>query len=318
MTKTQTAAARSRVRPALRALVGGIAMACVLQAAAATKPGASTTTFRGIQVEVIGQGRPVLMIPGFNSAGETWRKTCEALQADRVQCHIVTLPGFAGQPAAKDATPGAWTADMGDRLLAYVREHKLDRPVAMGHSLGGFLAMDMAVKQPQAFERLVIVDSLPFYSAAFNPVATPEMMKPMAEAARAGMLGQDDDAFRAALPMHLRGMTRDPAGIQTLTAWSLASDRATSGQAMYELMTRDLRGEVAAIRVPTLVLGAWAAYQPMGATEASTRGVFEAGYRQLPGVRIEMSKAGYHFLMWDDPSWLQAQVRGFIGADAQQ
>ena len=313
---TTLTTARSSVRPVLRALVGGIAMAVAMHAGASTS--STITTYRGIQVEVVGEGRPVLMIPGFNSAGDTWRKTCEALQADRVQCHIVTLPGFAGQPAAKDAKPGAWTSDMGDRLLAYVRERKLQHPVAMGHSLGGFLAMDMAVKQPQAFERLVIVDSLPFYSAAFNPVATPELMKPMAEATRAGMQGQDDASFRAALPMHLRGMTRDPAGIQTLTTWSLASDRATSGQAMYELMTRDLRGEVAAIRVPTLVLGAWAAYQPMGASEASTRGVFEAGYRQLPGVRIEMSKAGYHFLMWDDPTWLQAQVRGFIGAETRQ
>lgn len=318
MTNSLTAAVRSSVRPALRALVGGIAMAVALQAAAGPPRAATKTTFRGIQVEVVGNGRPVLMIPGFNSAGDTWHKTCEALQADHVQCHIVTLPGFAGQPAAKDATPGAWTSDMGDRLLAYVREHKLERPVAMGHSLGGFLALDMAVKQPQAFERLVIVDSLPFYSAAFNPAATPELMKPVAEAARAGMVGQDDASFRAGLPMHLRGMSRDPAALQTLTAWSLASDRATSGQAIYELMTRDLRADVADIRVPTLVLGAWAAYQPMGATEASTRGVFEAGYRQLPGVRIEMSKAGYHFLMWDDPTWLQAQVRGFIGAETRQ
>lgn len=313
-----TAAVRPSLRPALRALVGGIAMAVALQAGAGTSAAPSKTTYRGIQVEVVGSGRPVLMIPGFNSAGGTWRKTCEALQADQVQCHIVTLPGFAGQPAAKDAKSDAWTSDMGDRLLAYVREHKLERPVAMGHSLGGFLALDMAVKQPQAFERLVIVDALPFYSAAFNPAATPELMKPVADAARAGMVGQDDASFRAGLPMHLRGMTRDPAALQTLTAWSLASDRATSGQAIYELMTRDLRADVAAIRVPTLVLGAWAAYQPMGATEASTRSVFEAGYRQLPGVRIEMSKGGYHFLMWDDAAWLQDQVRDFIDAEAQQ
>jgi hypothetical protein len=31
-------------------------------------------------------------------------------------------------------------------------------------------------------------------------------------------------------------------------------------------------------------------------------------------VRIEMSEGGYHFLMWDDPQWLQSQVRGFLEA----
>jgi len=30
------------------------------------------------------------------------------------------------------------------------------------------------------------------------------------------------------------------------------------------------------------------------------------------GDHVEMSEGGYHFLMWDDPQWLQQQVRGFI------
>ncbi|MGO4775191.1 alpha/beta hydrolase, partial [Lysobacter sp. 2RAB21] len=36
----------------------------------------------------------------------------------------------------------------------------------------------------------------------------------------------------------------------------------------------------------------------------------------LDGVHIELSQAGYHFLMWDDPKWLQDQVRGFIDVGA--
>ena len=42
--------------------------------------------------------RPVLMIPGLNSAASVWTETCAALQPG-VQCHIVQLPGFAGAPA---------------------------------------------------------------------------------------------------------------------------------------------------------------------------------------------------------------------------
>lgn len=297
-------------RITLRTLVGGIAAAALLAPAHA----ATSETFRDIKVEEVGEGRPVLMIPGYNSSGETWRETCNALQADRVQCHIVTLPGFSGQPAAKDASAEAWTADMRDRLLAYVNERQLERPVALGHSLGGFLAMDMALKQPAAFERLVIVDSLPFFSAGMNPAATSDSMQPIAASMRGQMVAQDDASYRAGLPFHLRGMTRDASGRDTLSQWSIASDRATSAQAIYELMTRDLRADVAGITVPTLVLGAWAAYQQSGATQESTRAIFESSYRNLPGVRIEMSKDGYHFLMWDDPQWLQAQVRAFIDA----
>jgi len=100
--------------------------------------------------------------------------------------------------------------------------------------------------------------------------------------------------------------------VETLTTWGNASDRAITAEAMYEMMTIDLRGSLDQIRVPTLVLGAWAAYAPYGATKESTAALYKAQYAKLDGVRIEMSEGGYHFLMWDDPQWLQQQVRGFI------
>ena len=273
---------------------------------------AEPESFRGLKVEVIGKGRPVLMIPGLNSAGETWAETCAALQADRVQCHIVTLPGFAGVPSAGDASKDAWLADMRDRLLAYVDSRKLRQPVVMGHSLGGFLALQMAIRQPAAFERLVIVDSLAFLGAVQNPAATAESVKPMAEAMRTRMLSQDEAGYRAGVSAALKGMAHDPRRIETLTTWGNASDRAITSQAMYEMMTIDLRGELDRIRVPTLVLGAWAASAQYGSTKESTAAIYKAQYARLPGVRIEMSEGGYHFLMWDDPQWLQSQVRGFL------
>ena len=53
---------------------------------------ATETAFQGMKVEVIGEGRPLVMIPGLNSSAEVWRETCQALQPG-VQCHIPQLPG---------------------------------------------------------------------------------------------------------------------------------------------------------------------------------------------------------------------------------
>ena len=273
---------------------------------------ATPQTFQDLQVEVVGEGRPVLMIPGLNSAGETWAETCAALQEDGVQCHVVTLPGFAGLPSARDANKDAWLADMRDRLLEYVDARKLKHPVVMGHSLGGFLAMEMAIKQPTRFDRVVIVDTLAFLGAVQNPAATAESVKPLAEGMRTRMLSQDDASYRAGVSATLKGLVHDPRRVETLTTWGNASDRAITAEAMYEMMTIDLRGSLDQIRVPTLVLGAWAAYAPYGATKESTAALYKAQYAKLDGVRIEMSEGGYHFLMWDDPQWLQQQVRGFI------
>ena len=127
------------------------------------------------------------------------------------------------------------------------------------------------------------------------------------------MLTQDDASYRAGVISNVKGLTRDAGRVETLAAWGNASDRAITGEAMYEMMTTDLRPQLARITAKTLVLGSWAAYAPYGATKESTRAIFEAQYANLDGVRIELSEGGYHFLMWDDPQWLQSQVRGFIG-----
>jgi len=277
---------------------------------------ASTQQYRDLQVDVIGEGRPVLMIPGLNSGADTWRDTCAALQADHVQCHIVQLPGFAGRPAAADRQ-GDFLADMRDRLLAYVAQAKLDKPVIVGHSLGGVLALEMALKSPGTFERLVIVDSLPFFSALRNPAITGEQAKPMAEGMRTQMLAQDAASYEKGIIATAQGLVRDTSRTQTIVDWGKASDRTATTDAMYSMMVTDLRAPLAQLKTPTLVLGSWAAYAPYGSTKESTRAIFQAQYAQLPGVRIEMSEAGYHFLMWDDPSWVQAQVRGFIGPARQ-
>jgi pimeloyl-ACP methyl ester carboxylesterase len=302
---------QSKFRRAFRIFAASFALSfAAWHAAHAAEP----ERFRGLKVEVVGKGRPVLMVPGLNSAGETWSETCAALQADHVQCHIVTLPGFAGVPSAADASQDAWLADMRDRLLAYVGSRKLRHPVVVGHSLGGFLALQMAIKQPNTFERVVVVDSLAFLGAVQNPSATAESVKPVAEAMRARMRSQDDASYRAGVSATLKGLVHDPRRVETLTAWGNASDRTITSEAMYEMMTTDLRVELSEIKVPVLVLGAWAAYAPYGSTKESTAAIYKAQYDKLAGVRIEMSEGGYHFLMWDDPQWLQSQVRGFLEA----
>ncbi|NCT84397.1 MAG: alpha/beta hydrolase [Comamonadaceae bacterium] len=267
---------------------------------------AAPAEFQDLRVDVVGQGRPVLMIPGLNSAASTWTQTCAALQPG-VQCHIVQLPGFAGAPAV---ATDHFLAGMRDRLLAYLDDRQLERPAVMGHSLGGVLALQMAAQQPGRIERLVIVDSLPFLAGLRG--MTPEAAKGAAVAMRQQMLGATQAQWEAGARQGAQGMSRDPANNERVYGWSLASDRATSAQAMSELWGEDLRPLLPRITAPTLVLGAWAAFAPMGSTLESTKKIFETQYAGLKGARVAMSQRGYHFLMWDDADWLVGEVKGFL------
>lgn len=294
----------SNRKPARMGLFGAaLALAAALGASGSQ---AAPAEFRDLRVDVVGQGRPVLMIPGLNSAASTWTQTCAALQPG-VQCHIVQLPGFAGAPAV---ATDHFLAGMRDRLLAYLDDRRLDKPVVMGHSLGGVLALQMATEQPGRIERLVIVDSLPFLAGLRG--MTPEAAKGAAAAMRQQMLAATPAQWEAGARQGAQGMSRDPANNERVYGWSLTSDRATSAQAMSELWAEDLRPLLPRIAAPTLVLGAWAAYEPMGSTLESTRKIFETQYAGLKSARVVMSQRGYHFLMWDDADWLVGEVKAFL------
>lgn len=290
-----------------------LAIACLAIAGNAT---AATEHFQDLSIDVIGKGRPVLMIPGLNSGADTWRDTCAALQKDHVQCHLVNLPGFAGLAPSATAQAG-FLDSMRDRILAYIKARHLQRPVVVGHSLGGALALEMAIAAPDAVGPLVIVDSLPFFPAAGNAAATVETARPMAEGMRTQMRASDDATYLKGAEAAVATMAHDPVRVETLKGWGRTSDRATTTQAMYELMTTDLRAQLSKIHSPTRVLGSWAAYKPYGSTKDSTAAIFRAQYAGLDGVEIKMSEGGYHFLMWDDPTWVQSNIREFLAAHPQ-
>src|ERR1700735_3866114 len=84
-------------------------------------------------VEISGKGKPIILIPGFASSGATWDSTV-ARYRDRYECHVLTLAGFAGEPRIDAPLLEPVRKD----LAAYIREKKMDKPVIVGHSLGGF------------------------------------------------------------------------------------------------------------------------------------------------------------------------------------
>lgn len=259
-----------------------------------------------MSVKVVGEGRPVLMIHGLASGAEVWEQTCAALQP-KLQCHLVQLPGMAGSPAQAGE---AYLERQAGQLQAYISERGLQQLDVVGHSLGGNLALMLAAKEPQRVARIAIVDSLPFLAGLRNPAATPEQARQMAEGMRAAMSqGPMPEAQQRAMA---QGMTRSPEGVETIVRWGKASDPATVAQAMVEIWGGDFRPLLPRIQQPVLVLGSWAAYERMGATQASTQAIFERQYTGLKDLKISMSAKGFHFLMWDDADWLAGELKTFL------
>ena len=69
--------------------------ALAVLAVLASAPSAPPTSFR---VQVTGHGRPMILIPGMASSGDTWKSTVAHYES-QYTCHVLTLAGFAGVPA---------------------------------------------------------------------------------------------------------------------------------------------------------------------------------------------------------------------------
>jgi pimeloyl-ACP methyl ester carboxylesterase len=254
-------------------------------------------------------GKPdVVLIPGLSSSRAVWDAEAKLL-APNYRLHLVQVNGFAGAPAGANAT-GPILPGIVEELHGYIAAAGM-HPVVVGHSLGGLLALMLADKYPADVRKMVIVDALPFYAVLFNPDATVETTKPYADQMREQMLAVPADQYAAMQGMIAAQLVKDPAGQKLVAASSGTSDRAVVVEAMVEDLQTDLRGDVATIKTPTLVLYEYdpAMQQP---DPAAFEVAMKAGYKAMPDVTLERVDGARHFIMYDQPAKFDAAVEGFL------
>ncbi len=197
-----------------------------------------------------------------------------------------------------------------DELHAYITAAQM-RPVVVGHSLGGLLALMLAEKYPADARKLVIVDSLPFYAMLFNPDATVDTIKPMAAAMKQQMQAVPADQYAAMQPMIAAQLVKDPAAQKLVAASGTASDRAVVLEAMIEDLETDVRPQLASIKVPVLVM-----YEHDTTLQQPNADAYEktmkAAYGAMPNVTLLKFDGSRHFIMYDRPEAFDTALEGFL------
>lgn len=103
-----------------------------------------------------GEGAAVVLLHGLFGAGNNLGGVARSLQ-DRFEVHCVDLPNH-GRSQWLD---GADLATMADCLRAWMSHHGLESASVLGHSLGGKVAMQLALAHPPLVEALVVADIAP-------------------------------------------------------------------------------------------------------------------------------------------------------------
>ena len=269
---------------------------------AATREGGAAGAGPAFAVEVRGAGRPMILIPGLGCSGAVWRSTVAHVTAAGYQAHVLTLAGFAGQPAVR----GTSLDRVRREVIAYIGAERLDRPVLVGHSLGGFLALWVAATAPEAVGPVVAVDGVPFLPALFDPAATAESSRAPAARIRDALARQDRAEFARQNRASLAHMMSSAADLDEVARDSGRSDPAAVGRAVAEVMTTDLRPLAASIRTPVLLV---AAGQGL---DAGGRERYEEQVRAVPRHRVVVAARARHFVMLDDPDFFFAELDRFL------
>lgn len=103
-----------------------------------------------------GQGQPLIILHGIFGVSDNWVTLGKKL-AEKFSVYIPDQRNHGQSPHSVTFNYFA----LADDLLEFIKEHKLEKPMIIGHSMGGKVAMTFALEHPEMVEKLIVVDISP-------------------------------------------------------------------------------------------------------------------------------------------------------------
>jgi N-formylmaleamate deformylase len=241
------------------------------------------------RVEVKGEGRPIVFIPGLGCPGEVWDDVVAHL-GDDYEAHVLTLAGFSGNAPIAEPLSAAVRRD----LTRYIRSRRLRDPIIVGHSMGGFIAYWIASYHPELVGPVIVVDASPALSGDLDD----------ARALRSQRRNASDAAFAARVRAAFGSMSNSPRKMAPVIEAVTRSDRRTIDNAVFEMMTTDLTDQVKDITAPVLIVAGDSGLQHRIRSQVGT----------IPDHEMVVLPRTRHFVWFDDPEGFFRLIDRFLEA----
>ena len=316
-------AAYAAVPPAASSAVSAVTIPATLEA----PPAAKTFSVGTLRVQRYGDhGRPLILIPGLEGGPWVWRSAIEHFRGEHV-IYALTLAGFDGLPLPKDHTHLMGQAEAS--LLKLIQTRHLEKPVLIGHSLGGTLSIRFAEEHSNLIGGVVAVDGLPILPG-FDHV-TPDQRKIFAARMVRGIAGATPQQFDAqVLGFMQHAGVIDQTHVRAYAALNARSHPVAVAEYLREDAAADDRPGLQNIRVPLLEVSPYYAPDfrklPESSGSAAKSGAAKyfsmseaqkaAYYQHLlqgdPTAQVISIAPSRHFVMLDQPEKLNAVIAAFL------
>lgn len=91
-----------------------------------------------------GNGKPIIIVHGFAEDGSSWSDFGKKLSQD-FRVIIPDLPGYRKSALPKQPLTVEWMADF---VHAILEKEKIESPIIIGHSMGGYITLALTEKYP--------------------------------------------------------------------------------------------------------------------------------------------------------------------------
>lgn len=253
------------------------------------------------EVKKTGKGnQSLIFIPGFASSGDVWNETTAKFEKN-FTCYTLTMAGFAGVKPEADASFTDWEK----AIAAYIKNNKIEKPVIIGHSMGGGLALAIAADYPELVGKIVIVDTLPCLAALSDPAFTSKESNDYSSTI-AQLTAMTDEQFRQMQTQAIPRLLADTSMQETVIGWSMKSDRKIFAKMYCDFSNTDLREKIKNIQCPSLIL--------LESFFINLKPTIEDQYKNLKNANMQYASKGLHFIMYDDKEWYFSQLNNFLSA----
>ena len=284
-----------------------------------SEPEARTVAIRDLTMHYLdwrGDGAPMLALHGLASSGHWYRRMAPHLAAD----YRIVAPDQRGHGATTQAPSGYDWQTLAEDAVGLLDHLGIERAPVLGHSWGGHVASNLAMRFPDRVSRLVMIDG-GFQDGRLMPNPTWEGFR---QRLAPRLVAGNREEYLGRLADNLWFCWADDLAEIALTMVYEGAD----GQ-MHDILRPENHAQVLEtmwgeppsvvlpqITVPTLVVAAAPRPERAGSSFSRQREVaVAAAEKALPDGRVHWIADTVHDIGYDKPAELAAVVREFLASD---
>jgi len=281
-------------------------------ASLSTPPNVDASFVAGsLQIDRYGKGDPIVLLPGLTAGTWEWYDTIRHLDVHHT-VYAISLPGFDGRPPANPPLFDRFTSD----FWSFVNTQHVARPVVIGHSLGGTLAILLGEQHPERLRGIIALDGMPLFPGMER--VTAEQRADGAQQAATTIAAESQTQLRDYEKTYMNGPggVLDSALADQLADLEARGDPPTIAEWLREDLGGDLRPDLPKIRVPLLEIAPFNQADMANSLHPFTADQKVQYYETLlagaPRVQVVSIAPARHFAMLDQPQQFFAIVDAFI------